>query len=83
MYIIEFTCNVTDKAHKVRGHLSWNSANVEHLINCKLLKGQYVGSTSKNTFKPRFRVHKSDMNTGKDSCGVDCYPLFCSKLRVL
>ena len=76
VYRILFTCNVTNKAYKVRGNLSCNSANVEYSINCKLLKGQYVGSTSKNNFKLRFRVHKSDINTGKGRCGVDCYPLF-------
>ena len=41
-----------------------------YLISCKLCKDQYVGSAYKNNFKPRFRVHKSDINTGKDMCGV-------------
>ena len=31
---------------------------------------QYVGSAYKNNFKPRFKVHKSDVNTGKDKCGA-------------
>ena len=42
----------------------------EYLIYCRLCKDQYVGSAYKNNFKPRFRVHKSDINTGKDRCGV-------------
>ena len=66
----EFTCKVTGKAYKVRGNLSCNSANVVYLISCKLCKDQYLGSAYKNNFKPRFRVHKSDINTGKDRCGV-------------
>ena len=35
-----------------------------------LCKDHYVGSARKNNFKPRFRVHKSDINTGKYRCGV-------------
>ena len=66
----EFTCKVTGKTYKVRGNLSCNSANVVYLISCKLCKDRYVGSAYKNNFKPRFRVHKSDINTGKDRCGV-------------
>ena len=66
----EFTCKVTGKTYKVRGNLSCTSANVVYLISCKLCKDQYVGSAYKNNFKPRFRVHKSDINTGKDRCGV-------------
>ena len=66
----EFTSNVTGKTYKVRGNLSCSSANVVYLISCKLCKDQYVGSAYKNNFKPRFRVHKSDINTGKDRCGV-------------
>ena len=57
----EFTCKVTGKTYKVRGNLSCNSANVVYLISCKLCKDQYVAY--KNNFKPRFRVHKSDINT--------------------
>ena len=64
----EFTCKVTGKTYKIRGNLLCNSANVVYLISCKLCKDQYVGSAYKNNFKPRFRVHKSDINTGKDRC---------------
>ena len=41
-----------------------------YLISCKLCKEQYVGSAFKDNFKPRFRVHKSDVITGKDRYGV-------------
>ena len=66
----EFTCKVTGKTNKVKGNLSCNSADVVYLISCKLSKDQYVGSAYKNNFKHRFRVHKSDINTGKGRCGV-------------
>ena len=46
------------------------SDNVVYLISCKTCKQQYVGSAFESNFKPRFRVHKSDINTGKDRCGV-------------
>ena len=66
----EFTCTVTGKTCKVGGKLCCTSSNVIYLISCKLCKEQYVGSTFKDNFKPRFRVHKSDVITGKDRCGV-------------
>ena len=66
----EFSSTVTGKKYKVRGNLSCKSQNVVYLINCKKCKQQYVGSALKDNFKSRFRVHKSDINTGKDRCGV-------------
>ena len=66
----KFTCKFTGKTYKVRGNLSCNSANLVYLLSCKLCKDQYVGSAYKNNFKPGFRVHKSDINTGKDRCRV-------------
>ena len=41
-----------------------------YLISCKLCKEQHVGPAFKDNFRPRFRVHKSDVITGKDRCGV-------------
>ena len=64
------TRTVTRKTCKVRGNLSCNSANVAEVISCKLCKGQFVGSAYKNSFKPGFRVHKSDVNIGKDRGSV-------------
>ena len=66
----EFTCTATGKTYKVRGDLNCKSDNAVYLISCKKCKQQYVGSTFESNFKPRFRVHKSDINTGKDRCGV-------------
>ena len=66
----KFNCKVTGKTCNVRGNLSCNSVNVVYLISCKMCKDQYVGCAYKNNFKPRFGVYKSDINTGKDRCGV-------------
>ena len=45
-----------------------DSKNVIYLISCKCYGKQYVGSVV--GFKERFRIHKSDINTGKIRCGV-------------
>ena len=45
-----------------------DSRNVIYLISCKCCGKQYVGSAT--GFKERFRIHKSDINTGKIRCGV-------------
>ena len=37
-------------------------------ISCKCCGKQYIGSAI--GFKERFRIHKSDINTGKVRCGV-------------
>ena len=66
----EFICTVTSKTYKVRGDLTCKSDYVLHFISCKKCKKQYVGSAFESNFKPSFRVHKSDINTGKDRCGV-------------
>ena len=66
----KFTCKIAGKTYKVRSNLSCDSANVVYLISFKLCKDQNVGSAYKNNFKPKFRIHKSDMNRGKDKCGV-------------
>ena len=41
-----------------------------YLIGFKLCIDQYVGSAYKSNFKPRFILHKSDINTDKDGCFV-------------
>ena len=66
----EFACTVRRKTYKVRGKLCCTSSNVIYLISCKLCMEQYVGSAFKDNFKPSFRVHKSDVITGKDRYGV-------------
>ena len=37
-------------------------------MSCKCCGKQYVGSAT--GFKEQFRIHKSDINTGKVRCGV-------------
>ena len=63
-----FVGTATGKKYKIRGQLSCNSINIIYLITCSACNDQYVGSAVK--FKERFRVHKSDITTGKDRCGV-------------
>ena len=61
----------TGQAYKVRGDLTCKSGNVVYLISFKKWKQQYVGSAFERSFKPRFRVHKTDINTGKVKRWVD------------
>ena len=48
--------------------MKYDSRNVIYLISCKCCGKQYVESAT--SFKERFRIHKSDINTGKVRCGV-------------
>ena len=41
-----------------------------YLYRSKLCKEKYVGSTFKDNFKHRFRIHKSDVVFANDRCGV-------------
>ena len=64
-------CIVTGKTYKMRGTsyvvlaLIWFTWSSDQLC-----KGQYVGSTFKDNFKPRFRLHNRDVITGKDICDM-------------
>ena len=62
----EFTCFATKRKYK--GILKCDSRNVTYLISCKYCGKQYIGSAT--GFKEGFRIHKSDINTGKIRCGV-------------
>ena len=63
-----FKCKASGKSYFVKGNPNCNSANVIYLISCTNCGDQYVGSAK--DFKNRFRIHKSDINTGKDRCGT-------------
>ena len=63
----EFTCHATKRKYKI-GFLICNAKNIIYLIACKCCGKQYIGSAT--GFKERFRIHKSDINTGKTRCGV-------------
>ena len=63
-----FVCTATGRSYSVKGALTCNSDNVIYLVTCQSCKLQYVGSAT--SFKERFRVHKSDINTHKIRCGV-------------
>ena len=41
---------------------------VIYLTSCKNCEDQYIGSAI--DFKPRFRIHKSDIKTKKERCGT-------------
>ena len=64
----DFSCFSTMWKYKIKGILKCDSRNVIYLIFCKYCGKQYVGSAT--GFKERFRIHKSDINTGKIRCGV-------------
>ena len=64
----DFTCFATKWKYKIQGILKCDSRNVIYLISCKYCCKQYVGSAT--GFKERFRIHKSDINTGKIRCGA-------------
>ena len=53
---------------KFKGILKCTSKNINYLISCKCCGKQYIGSHI--SFKERFRIHRSDNNTGKVTCGV-------------
>ena len=64
----EFICHSTKPKYKIRGFLTCNTNNIIYLIACNCCGKQYIGSAT--SFKERFRIHKSDINTGKIRCGV-------------
>ena len=53
---------------EIKGILKCDRWNVIYLISCECCGKQYVGSVT--GFKERFRIHNSDVNTGKTRCGV-------------
>ena len=65
----DFTCFASKWKYKIKGILKCDSRNVIYLISCKCCSKQYAGSAT--GFKERFRIHKSDINTGRVRCGVE------------
>ena len=63
-----FEYTVTGKIYNTNGNLCCNSHNVKYLITCSSCNIQYIGSAF--NFKDRFRLHKSDIKTGKLRCGA-------------
>lgn len=51
------------KSHRL---MCCTSSNVICLISCKICKEQYVGHAFQDNFKPRYRVHKTDVIIDKD-----------------
>ena len=62
------TCNVPNRRYYRRRVLHCNYNNVIYLITCQSCLEHYVGSAT--NFKSRFRIHKSDIKTKKDICGM-------------
>ena len=63
--------------------MKFESRSVIYLIFWKCCSKQYVRSAT--GFKETFRIHKSDINTGKVACGMANHLLnsFCSSARKL
>ena len=87
----KFTSKITGKTYFIKGDLSCNSKNVLYLITCDNCKDEYIVSAV--DFKPRFRVHKSDMKTknvhrgtsrhfnGKGLCSTSLFG--CVKVQII
>ena len=63
----KFKCKVTGRVYNISGKLTCNAPNFVYLMSCSNCYDQYVGSAL--DFKSRFRIHKSDIKTKKESCG--------------
>ena len=50
-----------------------NTKTIIYPIACKCISKQYISCAI--GFKERFRIHKSDINTGKNRCGVTSHLL--------
>ena len=64
----EFTCHATKHKYKISGFLICDTKNIIYLIASKCCGKQYIGSVT--NFKKRFRIHRSDIDTGRIRCGV-------------
>ena len=64
----DFTCFSTKRKYDIKETLKCGSRSLTYFLSCKCCGKQYVGSAT--GFKERFRIHKSDTNTGKIRCGV-------------
>ena len=62
----KFTSKVTGKTYFIKGERSGNRKNVIYLVICDKRKDEYIGSAV--DFKPRFGVHKSDIERRKERC---------------
>ena len=66
-----FTCFATKRKYKIKGTLKCDSRNIIYLMSCKCCGKQYVRSAT--GYKERYRIHESDINTGKIGCGeISC-----------
>ena len=66
-----FRCTFTGKVYYIKGEMNCEISNIIYLIKCVKCLEQYAGSAIK--FKSKFRIHKSDIKTKKDSCWTARY----------
>ena len=59
----DFTYFGTKRKYKVKRILKCENRNIIYLTLCKCCEKQYIGSAT--GFKEQFRIHKSDVKTGK------------------
>lgn len=64
-----FKSFTTGHSYKIKEWTTCSSTNVIYLVSCYKCNVQYVGSTC-NSFKVRFRNHKSAMINNKNTCEV-------------
>ena len=63
--------HTTKHKYKIGRTLTCNTENISYLIACKSCSKQNIGSAT--GFTERFQIHKSDINNGKNRCGVAHY----------
>ena len=63
-----FVRTVTRKKHYIGYNFTFNPTNVIYLVKCITCKCQNIGSST--SFKQHFHIHKSDIKTKKDRCGI-------------
>ena len=65
---MEFTCYATKHKYQIRRISTCNTKSVIYFITSKCCSKQYTGSST--SFAERFRIDKSDINTGRIRYGV-------------
>ena len=66
--------------YQIRGTLTSKTKNIIYLITCKCCRKQYIASAT--DFKERFRIHKSDISTGKVRFGIASHLLNVCKSAI-
>ena len=77
-----FVRTVSRKKHYVGYNFTFHPTNVIYLVKCVTCKCQNIGSAT--SFKQHFHIHKSDIKTKKDRCGIASHFNFtcCSPINL-